>query len=127
MTLVAVIIVGVFATYLLGFGALALYLPQRASAFLLGHGQTKVANDIEAILRALVGGAFIVSATSTKAEFVFLAFGSVLVVSACLIAVFHTQHQRFSQWSVPKALPFLPLIGVSSIVFSGAIFWCLVA
>ena len=52
------------------------------------------------------------------------AFGWLLIGTTAVMAVVPWRvHRRFAEAAVPKALRFLPLIGVTSVVLGGLLLW----
>jgi hypothetical protein len=109
-------IVATAALYLLALGVCALIRPEYARRFLEAHASTRLLHFTELGLRILVGVALIAVAPRMAFASAFLLAGRVLVASSVALAVVPWQlHQRFAAWSVPRAMPYLPLIGSVSI------------
>lgn len=118
----ALAVVALTGLYLLLLGAAALLAPARAGRFLLGFVGSPAAHFLEMFLRLLVGAAFLLSAPRLLFADAFTVFGWVLLItSAALLLVPWRWHQRIARQSVPRALRFLPLIGVASVAIGGFI------
>jgi uncharacterized protein YjeT (DUF2065 family) len=119
-----------FATYLIVLGLLALVDPNRAFRFLRQFAQTKRANAIEAGCRIAVGLGFVVLAPALPARHVFLAFGSVLIVSAVAMLALPGVHRRFADRAVPAIERFIRPIGLVALGAGSllvAVLWPLIA
>ncbi len=128
LLVVARIIVAAVAIYFLLLGAIALVRPTNARAFLLGFADTSLKHYAELAARLIVGGAMLLVARDSAYPTALAAFGWILVVStACMALVRWRLHHRFAQSAVPRALRYLPLIGVSSLIMGGLLFWAAVA
>ncbi|MFY2764675.1 hypothetical protein [Arenimonas sp. MALMAid1274] len=126
LTLLAQLVVVKAALYLLGLGLVALARPAMARRFLRGFATARGLHFLEMGLRILVGLAFVHVAPLMQFSQVFLALGWLLIVtSAVLVLLPWDWHRRFAARSVPQALKFLPLIGVSSLAAGVAILGCL--
>lgn len=102
--------------YLCALAAVSLFAPSRASRFLLGFATSQRLHFVELLIRIIVGGAFVIYAPSMSIPGVFGLFGWLLVVTtACLILLPWKWHQRFAQHTVPRAIGFLPFIGLCSL------------
>ena len=115
------------ALYFLVLGAVSLVMPSRASSFLLGFATTSRKHYIELIARFLVGLALLTTAPRSSNSTALLAFGWLLLVTTGVMALVPWRtHQRFAQASVPRALRFLPLIGIASLAFGLGLAWAVV-
>ena len=124
LLVVARIIVAAVAIYFLALGAIALVRPQSARAFLLGFADTSLKHYAELAARLIMGGAMLLVARDSAYPTALAAFGWILVVSTAFMALMPWRlHQRFAQSAVPRALRYLPLIGVSSLIMGGLLFW----
>jgi hypothetical protein len=104
------------ALYLLVLGGSALVQPELARRFLGAFATTRGLHFTELALRILVGAALISSAPHMAGTLPILLFGWVLVGSSIALSLLPWRlHQRFAAWSVPQAMPYLPLIGVASL------------
>lgn len=122
--LVQVALAVVFASglFLAGLGAVSLLQPRLARQFLGGFAGSAAKHYVELGLRGVVGLAFIAASQRLPGALLFQAAGWVLVATTvALAAVPWRRHQQFARWSVPKAMAYLPLIGVSSLVLGGAV------
>lgn len=122
LEVVAKAIIVLAALYLLLLGAVALLRPQRAGAFLLGFATAPGKHYTELAVRVLVGGALLLLARTSPYAMPLTVFGWVLVASTAVMAVMPWQvHRRFAEASVPRALRYLPLIGVASLAMGIAL------
>lgn len=116
MTLLAVGVIVLVALYLLVLGVLALFLPASASRFLGGFVSSPLTHFAELSLRLSVAAALLLHAPQMLWAGVFRALGWVLVFTTLpLLLLPWRWHQRFARWSVPRALPYLPAIGLASL------------
>ncbi len=121
-------IVAAVAIYFLMLGVIALVRPANARGFLLGFANTSLKHCAELVARLIVGVAMLVFARDSAYPTTLAAFGWILVVSTAIMAVIPWRlHHRFAQSTVPRALRYLPLIGVSSLIMGGLLFWVAVA
>jgi hypothetical protein len=116
MLVVAKAIVVVVAIFFLVLGAVALVRPQIARGFLLGFASNALKHYAELLARILVGGSLLLIARNSAYYTVLSAFGWLLIVTTAFMALVPWRfHHRFTQSAVPKALRFLPLIGITSL------------
>ena len=119
MALAIVVAAGLF---FIALGGASLLLPANVGGFLLGFAGSPSKHYGELALRFLVGGAFVFHARQMLFPGVFTIFGwALLATTAVLLLVPWRWHHRFAQRSVPQALRFLPLVGVSSIALGGLV------
>jgi len=112
------------AIYFLALGAIALLRPQNTSSFLLGFADTRFKHYSELVVRLLVGGSLLLVAQDSALSTPMAAFGWILVFSTAVMAVVPWRfHHRFTQSAVPKALRFLPVIGVVSLAMGVLLLW----
>jgi hypothetical protein len=70
----------------------------------------------ELLVRLLVGSSLLLVARESAYSSVLSAFGWLLIITTALMALIPWRvHHRFTQSAVPKALRFLPLIGIASL------------
>jgi uncharacterized protein YjeT (DUF2065 family) len=118
------LVVMLAALYLLGFGALAVVVPARASLYLHGFAASARVHVLELVARAAVGVAFLRYASLMEFTGVFQLFGLILIISTLGLAVLPWRwHQRFARTSVPAARPYLRGIGIVSIAAGAFVFW----
>lgn len=118
MILAALIILWTTCLYLLGLGAAMLFTPNRARRFLSAFAQTPKANLIEAVIRLAAGLAFLIAAPVLDHPLVVRCFGVFLAFTALFFIAAPGLHRRFAARSVAAVLPFLPWLGVASIVLA---------
>jgi hypothetical protein len=123
----AQIIVAAAASYFLLLGGVALLKPSYASGFLRGFADSAAKHYLELALRILVGLALIALAAHTPAASALLIVGWILVGTTLVLLLLPWRiHHRFTQSSVPRALQFLPLIGLSSLAIAMWLGWAVV-
>lgn len=121
---IALIFILLAALYFLVLGIVSLAYPYRASSFLLGFASSAKLHYIELILRMLVGLAFLRVAPIAYSPNAFAIFGGILVATtAVMFLVPWRWHRTFAESAVPKALRYLKLIGIASIILALAIFY----
>ena len=128
MLLVAKAIVVVVAIFFLVLGTVALVRPALARGFLLGFASTALKHYAELLARILVGGSLLVLAPNSAYSTALSAFGWLLIGTTTFMALVSWRiHRRFTQSAVPKALRFLPLIGITSLVIGVLLLWVIAA
>ena len=126
MLVVAKAIVFLAALFFLALGAAALVRPGVARAFLLGFANTAVKHYAELLVRILIGGSLVVVARDSAYPTALSAFGWLLIGTTAVMALVPWRvHGRFARSAVPKALRFLPLIGISSLLIGAALLWAM--
>lgn len=104
------------AGYLLLLGGSALVRPKLAAQFLGGFATTPTLHFAELAIRLLIGSAFVFSAPRLAYGTAIAAVGWVLIATSVLLALVPWRlHRRFAAWSVPRALQYLPLIGLAAL------------
>lgn len=125
---VALSIVAAAGVFLVLLGVMALATPLRVEAFLLGFAATPLRHYLELAVRGAIGLAFILASPQLPGSVAFLAAGAVLVGTTAVMAVLPFRfHQAFAKRSVPRALPYLPLIGMASLAAGLALAWSVYA
>ncbi len=120
--LIATSVVALAGGFLVWLGMVALVRPSIASEFLLGFATTAAKHHTELAVRMVVGAAFVLRAPFLPGAAVFRLFGWVLIVTTVgLLLVPWRWHQHFAEANVPKALRFLPAIGVASFLAGVAV------
>ena len=115
-------IVALAGAFLFVLGLLALVAPTRARGFLLGFAGTAPRHFLELFLRALVGAALVVASPRLAVPGVFAGAGWVLLGTTVLMAALPWRvHRDFARHAVPRAMAFLPLIGVASLAAGSVI------
>jgi hypothetical protein len=128
MLVVAKAIVAVVAIFFLMLGTVALVRPSIARGFLLGFASNALKHYAELFARVLVGGSLLLIAHNSAYSTVLSAFGWLLIVTTAFMALVPWRfHHRFTQSAVPKALRFLPLLGITSLVIGSLLLWVIVA
>ena len=116
MLIVAKAIVVVVAIFFLLFGAVALAQPPIARGFLLGFASNALKHYSELLARLIVGASLLLIAGNSAYSTALSAFGWLLIVTTAFMALVPWRfHLRFTQSAVPKALRFLPLMGITSL------------
>ena len=128
MLVVAKAIILLVAFFFLALGAAALARPAVARAFLLGFANTALKHYAELLARVLVGGSLLLVARDSAYSTALSAFGWLLIGTTAVMSVvpWHV-HDRFARSAVPKALRFLPLIGITSLIIGALLLWIIVA
>lgn len=104
------------ALYLLALGGSAILRPESARRYLGGFATTRPLHFTELGLRVVAGAALVVSASHMAFTAAIMLFGWVLIATSVVLALVPWRiHQRFAAWSVPRAMQYLPLIGVASL------------
>jgi hypothetical protein len=117
------ILVAVAAFFLL-LGLISLARPVHARRFLLGFAASASKHYAELCARFVTGGAMIVVAPHSTQSAALSAFGWLLIGTTAVMAVVPWRiHRRFAEAAVPKALRFLPMIGVISVLLGGLLLW----
>lgn len=112
------------AFYLVGFGAIALLVPSRASRYLHGFASSARVHLLELIARLTVGAAFMVYAPDMHFAVAFHIFGWILIITTLGLAVLPWRwHQRFARATVPAVRPYLPVVGIASVAAGAFVCW----
>jgi hypothetical protein len=124
ITNLALIVVCLAGAYLVALGLAALFRRTLAENFLSGFATSSLLHFVEISIRIIVGAALVLAAPRLFPTILFTIVGWILVVtSVVMLFVPWELHRRFAAQSVPRALPFLSLIGVVSLVAGGALMW----
>jgi hypothetical protein len=128
MLFVAKAIVVLVALFFLLLGILAFVRPARIHGFLLGFADSALKHYAELLVRLLVGGSLQLVARESAYSSVLSAFGWLLIITTALMALIPWRvHHRFTQSAVPKALRFLPVIGIASLTMAAFLLQAIVA
>ncbi|MFY7847937.1 MAG: hypothetical protein ACOVSS_02655 [Bacteroidia bacterium] len=128
MLVVAKSIVVLAACFFLLFGVLAFVRPARIHGFLLGFAGSALKHFAELLVRLLVGASLLLLAPESAFAGVLSAFGWLLIITTALMALIPWRvHHRFTQSAVPKALQFLPLMGLVSLAIGACLLWAMVS
>jgi hypothetical protein len=127
MLVVAKSIVVLAACFFLLFGVLAFVRPARIHGFLLGFAGSALKHYAELLVRLLVGASLLLLSPDSAHASVLLVFGWLLIITTALMALIPWRvHHRFTQSAVPKALQFLPLMGLVSLAIGACLLWAMV-
>ena len=119
-------ILAAVAIFFLMLGLAALIRPSIARRFLLGFATSALKHYTELATRFMVGASMLLVAPHSAYSSALAAFGWLLIVTTAVMTLVPWRvHHRFAAASVPKALRFLPMIGVSSLVLGGLLLWAL--
>jgi len=119
LALTVVVLAGL---YFIALAAASLFLPARASRFLIGLATSAIKHYAEMFSRLVVGAALIVLAPGMPLSSAFSLFGWLLLVTtAGLLLVPWQWHHRFAQHVVPMATRHIRLVGLASLVLGGLI------
>ena len=126
LLLAAKAILTAVAIFFLILGLTALIRPSSAKHFLLGFATSALKHYAELATRFVVGAAMLLVAPHSAFPPALTAFGWLLIATTAIMTLIPWRvHYRFAAASVPKALRFLPMIGVSSLVLGGLLLWAL--
>lgn len=118
----AAAIVVLAGLYLIVLALLALLAPRRAGRFLLGFAGSAPKHYAELFLRLIVGAALVLHAPHMLLPRIFTLFGWILIVTtAALCLIPWRWHRRFAAHAVPRALPYLTLIGLASLALGALV------
>ena len=126
MTTVWVICIWAAAVFLVALGLAIFLRRESATKFLQGYASSFTVNTLEALLRFLVGIAFVGGSIETKFPVAFFAFGVMLAITAIPILLFPKLHQQFARWAIPFAIHILPGYGAGSILLGALVIYALV-
>ncbi len=122
LTTVAFGVVALLGLFFVALAGAALLRPAVASSFLLGFAATARTHYLELGIRLVAGAALVIAAGSMPFPMPILVFGWVLILTALVLATMPWRwHQSFAKRSVPKALGYLPFIGICSLAAGVAI------
>jgi len=117
------LIVWAAAAYLIVLGGLIFLRPATVHRFFDGFASSWGVNCLEAVLRLIVGLAFMGVSAKTKLPLVFFYFGAVLAATAFPIMFLYKFHKRQATWVIPLVKRILPLMGVCAIALGALIGW----
>ena len=119
LALTLVVLTGI---YFCALAVAALLVPAKASRFLLGFASSPRVHYIELSIRFLVGVALVIYAPRMSASGAFSLFGWVLLITtAGLFLLPWRWHHWFAQQAVPRAIPYIKVIGICSLALGGFI------
>ena len=112
--------------FLLGLGVVALVRPQSARQFLLGFAASASRHYLELAVRLAIGAALVAASPRMAASQMVAGAGWVLLATTVVMLLVPWQsHRAFAKRTVPRAMHYLPAIGVTSIVGGASILWAL--
>lgn len=112
------------AVFFLMLGLISLARPIHARRFLLGFAASAPKHYAELCARFVIGGAMLLVARHSLHSVTLTAFGWLLIGTTAVMAVVPWRiHRRFAETWVPRALRFLPMIGMTSVVLGGLLLW----
>jgi uncharacterized protein YjeT (DUF2065 family) len=112
------------AVFFLLLGLISLVRPNHARRFLLGFAASAPKHYAELCARFVAGGAMLVVALYATHSAALNAFGWLIILTTAVMAIVPWRvHRQFTEAAVPKALRFLPIIGVTSVVLGGLLLW----
>ncbi|MGB7451593.1 MAG: hypothetical protein WBM36_05660 [Lysobacterales bacterium] len=119
---IALTVVVLTGIYFCAFGTASLFVPAKANRFLLGFASSPSVHYIELFFRLLVGAAFYIYAPRMLAPDAFRLFGWILLITTAFLLLFPWRwHHWFAQQAVPRAIPYIKVIGICSLALSGLI------
>ena len=114
------VVLVLFACYLLMLALAIWFKPNLAKRFLGGLVHSAGAHYLEVLLRLVVGLALLQAVPQLLFTPFLQGLGWVLLLTTLVLLVLPWRwHQRFAQWSVPMALPYLGWIALAS--FAGGL------
>ncbi len=115
-SMLARVVLLLFACYLLSLAFAIWFKPNLAKRFLGGLVHSAGAHYLEVFLRLVVGLALLQAGPQLLFAPFLQGLGWVLLLTTLVLLVLPWRwHQRFAQWSVPKALPYLGWIALASL------------
>ncbi len=111
------------AAYLLALGALVFLRPSLVHRFFGGLAASWRINFLEAVLRLIVGLAFVAVSPETRLPLLFFWFGAALAITAIPMMFLYRFHKRQAVWVIPLTKRILPLMGIVAIMLGGLIVW----
>lgn len=112
--------------YLLILGAMIFVRPAAAIRYLDGFASSRLLNSLEAVLRFVVGLAFMGVSPEMKYSAVFFWFGALLAVTAIPIMFFYDLHRRFRPQVGPLVRRLLAVYGIIAIALGAVLAWALI-
>jgi hypothetical protein len=112
------------AVYFLALGVISLFRPSQAKRFLLGFADSALKHYAELFIRLFAGSALLVFAPTSSYSTALSIAGWLLLGTTAAMAILPWRvHNRFAQKYVPKALKYLPIVGVTSLGLGGLLLW----
>ncbi len=118
VTLLAEIVVVVFALFLLGLAVVALVKPAVAARFFSSFAGSARAHYTEQVFRMLIGASLVVlSPAMWSADFFRIVGWMIVVTSAGLMVLPWRWHHRFGRWAIPLLIRRMQVYAVGLLVF----------
>jgi hypothetical protein len=125
---IALSLIALAGAFLIGLGLASLIRPPWAQRFLLGFATTPQRHYAELLIRIVIGAALVFAAPRMMGSTLVAVAGWVLLITTTvMVALPWRLHRDFAQRAVPKALAYLPVIGVVSLAAGVALVWSAVA
>jgi hypothetical protein len=119
-------IVWASAAYVFVLGVLVFVRPAIVHRFFDGFVSSNRVNLLEAVLRLIVGLAFMAVSPDTKLPAAVFGFGAVLAGTAVPMMFLYQFHKRQAVWAIPLAKRILPLMGAIAIALGALTGWALI-
>jgi hypothetical protein len=120
----ALALVACAGVFLVALGLAALLRPRLARTFLLGFAASPTKHYMELAVRFAVGCALVLASPALPGAMAFSLFGWVLLATTSLMLFIPwRKHRAFAQVSVPKALRYLPAVGLASLAAGVGTLW----
>jgi hypothetical protein len=120
------LVVWASVAYLVVLGLMIFIRPAVVMRFFEGFASSARINTLEAVLRLLIGLAFMAVSKDTRFPVVFFGFGAVLAVTAIPLMFLYGLHTRQRVWVIPLVKRILPLMGAIAIAIGLLIAWALI-
>jgi hypothetical protein len=120
------LVVWASVAYLIAVGLLIFVRPAVVMRFFEGFASSARINTLEAVLRLIIGLAFMAVSRDMKFPVVFFGFGAVMAVTAIPLMFLYGLHTRQRVWVIPLVKRILPLMGVIAIALGLLIAWALI-
>jgi hypothetical protein len=126
MESLALAVIVLAASFLIGLGAASFLTPKLASEFLDSFAGSAGAHLAEMVIRLLVGWALVVQSPKMLYPFAFTLFGWVLVITSVLLLLIPWRwHRKFAQVAVRPLTRRVWIFGVLSLPLGGFILFAL--
>src|SRR5690349_15567850 len=111
------LVVWACVAYLLALGLMIFLRPSAVFRFFEGFASSARINTLEAVLRFIIGLAFMGASRDMKFPVAFFGFGTMMAVTAIPLMFLHRFHKAQEVWVMPLVRRILPLMGVIAIAF----------